>query len=403
LGDVTRLRQVLANLLSNAVKFTEQGEIVVSVQRRGVTPPHLSTPAPVSDGASVELHFTVRDTGLGIPPERMARLFKPFSQLDASTTRKYGGTGLGLVISNRLITLMGGQIWAESTGMPGSGTTFHFTLPTVVAPETPLASLPTPTAFDAQLAQRFPLRLLLVEDNLVNRKLALTLLQRLGYQAEVAVNGLEALTTLQQRSYDVILMDLQMPEMDGLEATREIRRRWAIENQPRIVAMTANAMPGDRELCLQAGMDDYLSKPIQVSELRAVLERWGTAAQRTSPPFAATKVLPILDRTVLDELRAVGPGVEQELVSLFLSESQTLVQRIMTALHAQDAAAVRQAAHALKGSSASLGAKRLAAVCADLEHQGRKGQLPPVAEVEPKLLQEFENVTRLLVANRPAV
>ncbi len=427
-GDETRLRQVLVNLLSNAVKFTEAGEVVVrvgskergkdyGVGSKGADPSSEHAPLPPTPYSL--LHFSVRDTGIGIPPDKMGRLFRSFSQVDASTTRRYGGTGLGLAISKRLVEMMGGEIWVESPPAAvgeekeaqagGPGSTFHFTIQAEIAPvfqpvylqsEQPtlegrralivddnatnrriltlqtqawgmlpretgapsealawiregepfdvaildmqmpemdgltlareikrenggdglplvmLSSLGRPggagqdttfaaylvkplkaselynvliglfveeidavgasergSEFDAQMAARLPLRILLVEDNPVNQKLALHMLERLGYQADLAAHGLEALDVLQRRAYDVVLMDVQMPEMDGLEATRRIRQTVAPEAQPHIIAMTANAMKEDREACLKAGMDDYLSKPIRVAELVTALER----------------------------------------------------------------------------------------------------------------------------------
>ncbi len=393
-GDVTRLRQILVNLLSNGVKFTERGEVVVSVTIEGEGEP---------DTDKYTLHFSVRDTGIGIPAERMDKLFRSFSQVDASTTRRYGGTGLGLAISKRLSELMGGQMWVESEVDEGS--TFHFTIQAKEAPspepiymrevqpnlrgkrvlivddndtnrrililrtqswgmsprdtaspvealtwiqnqepfdivlldmqmpemdgimlakeirqvrdahELPLVMLTSlghqeidvkrvtfdaflnkpikpsqlysalvnilaqnevagikredarESKFDSEMGKRLPLRILLVEDNVVNQKLALRLLERLGYRADLAANGMEALSALRRQTYDVILMDVQMPEMDGLEATQAICREWADQQRPRIIAMTANAMKEDREECLAAGMDDYISKPIRVDDL----------------------------------------------------------------------------------------------------------------------------------------
>ncbi len=304
-GDVTRLRQILVNLLSNAVKFTEAGEILLSVTARrslaesgGELANHQSP--------NYEIQFAVKDTGIGIPANRINRLFKSFSQVDASTTRQYGGTGLGLAISKKLCEIMGGQMWVESE--VGQGSTFYFT---IIARSVPGASLVDPkreysnltgknlliiddnatnqqlltqsikakpsrppvSPLDQKLAERLPLRILLAEDNLVNQKVALHLLQRIGYRADVAGNGLEVLSCLQRFPYDVVLMDVQMPEMDGLEATRHIVENWAPEERPRIIAMTANAMQGDREMCLEAGMDDYISKPIRMEQLVAALSK----------------------------------------------------------------------------------------------------------------------------------
>lgn len=262
-GDATRIRQVLINLLSNAVKFTEVGEIEVKVS------------ASELSGDSYELHFSVRDTGIGISKETCARLFQPFSQADASTSRKYGGTGLGLAISKRLVELMGGRIWVESE--EGRGCNFHFTLRTVASaglPENELSALPklpTQTNQDEQKRAK-DLRILLAEDNPVNRRMATLMLRKLGYKADPVANGFEVILALERQKYDLILMDVQMPEMDGLKATREIRRRWP-SNTVKIVALTANAIAGDREKCLEAGMDDYLCKPINLESLKATIER----------------------------------------------------------------------------------------------------------------------------------
>jgi len=398
LGDVTRLRQVLINLLGNAVKFTEKGEVVVNVSR--------ANKKLTGKRDKVLLEFSVRDTGLGIPPDRMGRLFQSFSQADSSTSRKYGGTGLGLAISKLLTGMMGGKLWAESTGVSGEGSVFHFTIQTeaVEMPErsrrdvhgiqpilngksvlivddnatnrriltlqlhnwglqtrdseSPREALqwikrgdpfdlaildmhmpgmdgltlagkvrklrdaealplvlftslgrreaeasfdlfaaylskpikpsqlfdtlagifadqpaeekrtaPAKVQMDPGMAKRHPLRILLAEDILVNQKLALRLLEQMGYRADVASNGIEAVQSVERQTYDVVLMDVQMPEMDGLEASRRICARWPLGQRPTIIAMTANAMQGDREVCLEAGMDDYVSKPIRTDEL----------------------------------------------------------------------------------------------------------------------------------------
>jgi PAS domain S-box-containing protein len=401
-GDVTRLRQILVNLIGNAVKFTDRGEVAVSIRAE----------KPEADGL-LRLDFAVRDTGIGIPPDRADRLFQSFSQVDTSTARRHGGTGLGLAISKRLSELMGGTMWVESEGVPGKGSTFHFSIPAKAAPqavsrpylreapvhlngkkvlvvddnetnrqilrhqmekwgmaiqdtgspgealtwirrgdafdlvvldvrmpemdgvtlaaemrkirnlkEMPLvmvtslgrretgvedlgvtAFLSKPikpsqlydtvmeifhteekveakkaqaSVFDAAMARRLPLRILLAEDNAINQKLVVVILKKLGYRADLAANGLEVLSALRRQMYDVILMDVQMPELDGLAATREICRNWPAGRRPRIIALTASALKEDCDSCLEAGMDDFLGKPIRVEELVAALEKCRT-------------------------------------------------------------------------------------------------------------------------------
>lgn len=260
-GDPTRLRQILTNLLSNAVKFTDNGEIDVLVSGNKL------------ESTDYELHFAVRDTGIGISQEDINRLFQPFTQLDSSTSRKYGGTGLGLAISKRLVKMMGGIIWAES--QLGFGSTFHFTILAGAAINEPargreLVHRLAPES-NTRTSRNGALRVLLAEDNIVNQKVMLGMLNKLGYLPDVAANGLEVLQALERQPYDVVLMDVQMPEMDGLEAAKKIRERWPENERPKIIAITAYALQGDRERCLEAGMDDYISKPVKLEELQAML------------------------------------------------------------------------------------------------------------------------------------
>ncbi|HVT42917.1 MAG TPA: response regulator [Thermoanaerobaculia bacterium] len=526
-GDVTRLRQVLVNLLSNAVKFTEQGEVVIDVGSQLI------------DERSLEIHFAVRDTGIGVPQDRMDRLFKSFSQVDTSTTRRYGGTGLGLAISKRLTEMMGGRMWAESE--VGKGSTFHFTILAEPAPEmkarqrpelprlhgrkilivddnatncqilslqarswdmvpqatgSPLEALqwirqgeefdigildmqmpemdgvmlaseirkvrdpgelplvmltslgqreiehrawfaafltkpvkssqlydamigifagtsveprhetPPSLQFDSKMAERLPLRILLAEDNAVNQKLALLMLGKMGYGGDVAANGLEAVEAVRRQKYDVVLMDVQMPEMDGLEATRVIRDQIPPERQPRIVAMTANAMEGDRELCLSAGMNDYVSKPIRVDELQAALERSAPSELPAEPAAretvtAATAEEPLLDERIWADLRKAEetePGLLEELVGLFQQETPAILQMIEGAVAAGDADALKKAAHNLKGSTANLGIRRLSALSAELERDARAGSLGSAGGLASRIREEYEQVCRLLRA-----
>ena len=538
LSDVTRLRQILINLLGNAVKFTGRGEVVLDVSAK-----------PLEDG-EFQLDFAVRDTGIGVSPEGMKRLFGSFSQVDASTTRKYGGTGLGLTICHRLVHLMGGIIAARSPGL-GLGTTFEFSIRAQALPslpererfvgqqphlegkrvllvddnatnrrilqlqtqswgmiaratesptqalswiergdpfdiaildmqmpemdgvslarairaargEVPLvmctslgrnqadaqainwaAFLTKPvkqsqmfdvlaeifarsgeldapaTHFEEDVAKEeplpvVPLRILLAEDNAVNQKLALSFLEKLGFGAEVVGDGLQVLEAVERDTFDVILMDVQMPEMDGLEAARRLCALYSRETRPRIVAMTANAMAGDREICLQAGMDDYLSKPIRLEQLRAALSRClplssdvsladvhssdvlsgdvataemmigaatsddaiaqeseapeGTSPEVEVPPTASPSGA-ALDESVLESLRAsVGDVFFFELIDVFLVDSQTLMADLTRAAQAGDADTLRLKAHTLKSNSASFGALTLSQKCAELEH-----------------------------------
>jgi signal transduction histidine kinase/CheY-like chemotaxis protein len=252
-GDAGRLRQVLINLVGNAIKFTAKGEVTVAV-RRSTDDPGL-------------IEFSVRDTGIGISPDALSRLFTSFTQVDASTTRKYGGTGLGLAISKRLAELMGGTMWVTSE--PGVGSTFFFTIRAEAAASGPVVSDPLPTP--SVLRQE---RILVAEDNPVNQLVARRMLQAIGCQVDVVSNGVEALAAVERQRYDVLLLDIQMPEMDGFEVSRQLVARYPqAEDRPWIIALTANAVQGDRELCLRAGMDDYLTKPVKPLELAAALQR----------------------------------------------------------------------------------------------------------------------------------
>lgn len=546
-GDVTRLRQVLVNLIGNAVKFTARGEIGVEVRPYGL--------GPEPGAESGYLHFRVRDTGIGIAPDRLDRLFRPFMQADASTARQFGGTGLGLSISRKVVELMGGRMWAESA--PGIGSVFQFTLPYQVAPagkaaweeqphpqltgrkvlivddsatncrilarqtgkwgmtpqtttqgeqalawlqagqqfdlalldqhmpapdgfalaqamrklpagrDLPLillvsmterttapatqagefaASLtkplkpaqliealvrvvsrravtPVPTVstgkLDPTLAQRLPLRILVCDDNLINQKVATRLLGQMGYTPKVAGNGREALRALEESPFDLVFMDLMMPEMDGLEATRQIRaRQQDPANHPSyksplvIVAMTASAMPGDREKCLAAGMDDYLAKPVRPEEVRRLLERWGTKAALDSRPASSDSStatlnlltqtqppmneLPAVDLDRLNEFSEGDPNNLAELAALYLRQTEKQLEELQTAIQANDPEAVRRLAHSCSGASATCGMKRIVPLLTTLEQQGEAGQLVNAAALFTQVQSEFELIRTLL-------
>ena len=266
-GDATRLRQILLNLIGNAVKFTHRGEVTLTVRS-----------APGADGRH-EFHFTVRDTGIGIPADRMGQLFQHFSQMDASTTRQFGGTGLGLAISKGLAELHGGRMWAESE--LGRGSRFHFTILAkayaVPAPAVSNGGLSAaPTEYDPSLATRFPARILVAEDNRINQTVIFRMLQKFGYQAEMVADGGAAVEAMHRTDFELILMDVEMPGIDGLTATRQIRTEIPPERQPVVVALTAHALSDRRDAYLRAGMDGYLAKPLRAADLSALLSSFRT-------------------------------------------------------------------------------------------------------------------------------
>lgn len=255
-GDAGRIRQVLANFVSNAIKFTERGEVEVAISM-----------LPYAAPGKLRLQFAVRDTGMGIPHEKQNLLFKPFSQLDASTQRRFGGTGLGLAICRRLIELMDGEISMEST--VGVGSIFRCNLVVAEAEKRSQETLPAVSA-----GRSLVVRILVVDDERINQQVAVAMLSKLGHRAEVARNGLEALDALRSRDYEIVIMDWHMPEMNGLEATHAIRTELNPVHQPWIIALTASALPEDRQKCMSAGMNDYLTKPLKLEALREAFARF---------------------------------------------------------------------------------------------------------------------------------
>ncbi len=388
-GDVTRLRQIIVNLLGNAVKFTEKGGVTMTISGQQL------------DNGIYCLQFSIKDTGIGIPPEAKSKLFQSFSQGDASTIRRFGGTGLGLAISKRLCELMDGEIWVESSGVPGEGATFYFTIAVSVASEqktnrdaaastAPAASKPC----DPEMGRRHPLRILLAEDNPVNQKVAQIMLAKLGYRADVVSNGREALESLKNVSYEVILMDCQMPEMDGYEATRVIRdRQQTGQLHPLyIIAMTAHAMQGDREKCLAAGMDDYLGKPVRPAELRQALERCrptGHSAAVVKPVEEST-----LDAESLRDMAEGDPAGTIELIQLYLEQADETMKDLRTAIDAGAADRVNQLAHRLVGASATCGATAMVAPLKEMERRGRKNQVADADQLLDNILRQLETSRR---------
>lgn len=401
IGDMTRLRQILANLIGNAIKFTNCGSVNISVTQLSFSH-HVRCDLNDRNEETQLLHtlqFAVKDTGIGIPRERLHRLFLPFSQVDASTTRNYGGTGLGLAISKRLCELMGGRMWVESNIHQGS--TFYFTVPvpafssedSAVNNMTLLQSTASKTSkdnriisdllqnrkvftFDPLLAKNHPLKILLAEDNVVNQKVAIHILQRMGYRADVVANGVEVLVAIAHHNYDLILMDMQMPEMDGLEATRQILNNYQngkFSFKPHIVAMTANAMQGDREVCIASGMDDYISKPINPYELVRVLSECSSSnpiQDVTSPINLSANNSSINIETLYEAASDIGGEDTDflvELIDSYLDNTQSLLQALYTSLAQQDFDLMLRSAHTLKSSSAVIGADYLSGLCRELE------------------------------------
>ncbi len=521
-ADPGRLRQVLTNLVGNAIKFTERGEVALRVEAAG------------EDGGHVLARFEVADTGIGIPREVQGRLFQPFAQADASTTRHYGGTGLGLVISRRLVELMGGEMSLESD--PGRGSVFRFTVPLETRPgpggsaKAPLAepgtvrvlciddnatcrlvmehlahgwgldvdsvasgqeglarlhaahaegrpyriaivdilmpamdgievtrrirsdaalarvavivvtslgtredadrareagalrsltkparaaqlhaalaaalaaetAVPAAPAATARVAEplRPGIRVLLAEDNAVNQEIASRQLKKLGVEADVVDNGRAAVEALARGRYDVVLMDCQMPAMDGFAATAEVRRREAKTGRHMpIVAMTASAMAGDREQCIRAGMDDYLSKPTKLEELQDVLARWAGAAAEAADET--------VDRSALDELRTYEPagetGMLERLIAKFLDSARDQCAEAHAALSRGDVDTLLHTLHGLKGSSAMFGARRLSALSARIEQLAKSHTLGEAAPLLGELELELERVAGALRAER---
>ena len=366
-GDPTRIRQILFNLLSNAVKFTERGEIVV---RAGTTP---------LGGGQTRVVLAVKDTGIGLDAAQRARLFEPFSQADSSTTRRYGGTGLGLSIVRRLAQLMGGDVAVDSA--PGEGSTFTVTLELEAAPaQSPLAELlkpattaPAPAA-SVEAPRGEAARLLVVDDHPVNREVLVRQLRLLGLPADTAEDGNDALAMWAPGRYAAVLADLHMPGMDGFVLTRQLRAREAEDGGARtpIVAVTANAMRGEEERCLSAGMDAYLAKPVAIDRLRVTLERWLTLGDG-SPAAPSAAVGAAIDRNVLAAWLGDDRDGIEDLLRKFRDSAVESEQAINAAWRKADLAGLAAAAHRLKGAAQAVGATRLGAAADGLEQASKAG------------------------------
>ncbi len=348
IGDQMRLQQVLLNLAGNAIKFTERGDVEISVRA-------------LSHADEACLEFAVRDTGIGLSPDDLERLFQPFTQADVSMSRRFGGTGLGLSISKSLVRLMGGSISVASE--LGKGSTFRFTVRLPLANELPSDLEASAAILPAACP---PCGILLVEDNPANQKLASYILQDRGHQVAVAGDGREAIRLAGQNHYDVILMDVQMPGMNGLEATAAIRGKEQPGNRVPIIAMTAHAMEGDRQRCLAAGMDGYLPKPVNAQEMIRLVEGLARGAAPTVQPAAATPepagTSPAKPTAVFNPDKALAQcwnsqEMLREMIQYFFRESDNLLGRMRAALEQGDLVKVGELGHRLKGTILYLGAQ----------------------------------------------
>ncbi len=364
-GDAGRLRQVLANLVANAVKFTERGEVAITVDATG------------DGGGRLMARVEVSDTGIGIEPGQIERLLEPFSQADASTTRRFGGTGLGLAISRELVELMGGELGARRR--PGGGTTFHFTAAledaTLAAPAA--GAQPAPVAPTAAAADVPPapapggeaVHVLVVEDHPINQRVVCGMLEKRGMVVDVVGNGFEALERFEASRHRAVFMDCQMPGIDGYETTRRLRASEAVGQRVLIIALTANALEGDRERCLDAGMDDYLSKPVRPEELDAALARWLGLA----PPESGRDGDRLVDLDRIRLLLTEAPDVVGDLVDLFAGGMPPLLVQLRTAVEAGDEETITGLAHLLRGNCDNVGATLMSQITrrlADPRHRG---------------------------------
>jgi len=391
-GDPARLRQVLLNLISNAVKFTESGGIELRAACIEETP----------DAAVVR--FEVRDTGIGIPIEAQSRLFQPFVQADGSTTRKHGGTGLGLAISKRVVEHMQGEIGLESA--PGRGSCFWFTVPFRRAASSEASSSSATVLTPARVTSSQVVegrRILVVEDSAINQRVTLGLLRKLGYQADAVDGGAVALAALARDAYSAVLMDCQMPELDGYQTTLELRRQEVLRGEARrpVIAVTANALRGDRERCLAAGMDDYLSKPLRIDDLATTLARWTADSPPPAPEDdqAAMGGDNVVDVHAIERLRgfqvAGQADVATEIIHLFVREAPAMLAGLAEAVAAGRPDEVERITHRLGSEAALVGARKLSELCRGLELEARLCQPASVAEIEEAAQRAFDALDQM--------
>ncbi|NUN65625.1 response regulator [Pseudanabaena biceps] len=401
-SDANRLRQIIVNLVSNAVKFTSKGRIHLSISAIKLSNT-LPEDQSLSDQKSpYKLIFSIQDSGIGIPSDRITYLFEAFIQADASTSRQYGGTGLGLAICKKLSNIMGGTIWVESYGAVGgsppiawledsqnqsltAGCTFYFTITSdsinhnkfVREPKKTTLSEKSRTKIPRDLATHFPLKILVVEDNYVNQQLLMLMLENLGYSCDISENGVEAIEAVHRNNYDLILMDVQMPIMDGIEATRQIRNLEHPSKSVKIVAVTAGVMHGENQKFLRLNMDGYLSKPIRIDELVDVLtggQALNVLGVSQQPQSSLDTDSEVIDMIVFEGLVSmIGCKDDSEivisLINSYLEELTKFKTKVVNGINEYDLTAINLASHSLKASSASLGANKLADICRSLEHK----------------------------------
>lgn len=402
-GDAARLRQILMNLLSNAVKFTQRGRVVVRASAQ-----------PGAGDGRHHVGFEVVDTGRGIAQEQLPRLFRSFSQLDAADVRRHGGTGLGLAITKKLAELMGGEVGVRSC--PGKGSTFWVRLPfdailgnaAVAGPQADGEGDPVDPGF----AARHPMRILVVEDNSLAAEVVCGYLSWMGYGPDHAPSASAALSLVGRANYDAIIMDLQMPDIDGIETSRIIRAAYGDRHRPQIIALTANAMAGERERCLAAGLDDYLTKPMGVGILRAALlasearRRGGVPAGRTCGAEDGAWVrdgAPVLDGTALRQMERLGHGAGARMIGHMRREAPDHLIDIGMAASAGDLEALGRAAHKFKGGCAVIGARRLECECAAIVEAARVGDVAAAGGRIAGLRGEWEALSTELAALEKAL
>jgi two-component system sensor histidine kinase/response regulator len=383
-GDFGRLRQILVNLVGNAIKFTERGGVEVRVEL-----------AAAGEGVA-KVRFQVRDTGIGIPSDRCEAIFQPFEQVDGSTTRKYGGTGLGLSISANLVELLGGRLGVTSE--PGAGSTFEFVACLRLSEAKHAQTAPDASSAETASARSRPLRILLAEDNLVNQKLATRLLEKRGHTVVVVGDGQAAIAAIAEHRFDAVLMDMQMPVLDGLEATRIIRQNEDPKNRLPIIAMTAHAMQGDRQRCLDAGMDAYVSKPVRPEELYAALEQLSPAAATATPVKVDDHPDCPVDWSAALENMGGDETLLCELIDVFLVEAPGLVRVLREAVEAQDALRLCRAAHKLKGSLGYFAAGSAFELATEVERLATEESLDQAIAQSDLLVSDVQAVIKFLDA-----